>query len=77
MYKKSEKGVSKVVKKSMSQDDFVNVYKQCIVLRKDMIWMSSFKHQIYIMESNKITLTSYDDKRYYLDDGNNSLAYGH
>ena len=34
-------------------------------------------HNIYSIETNKISLSSCDNKRYQLDDGVSSLAYGH
>ena len=37
----------------------------------------SSKHQVNSYEINKISLSCYDDKRYILDDGSNSYAYGH
>ena len=33
-------------------------------------------HQVSSYEYNKISLSCYDDKRYILDDGITSLAYG-
>ena len=37
----------------------------------------SHLHEIYTEEVNKITLSAYDDKRYILDNGISSYAYGH
>ena len=37
----------------------------------------SINHKIYTYESNKISLSCYDDKRYTLSDGINTLPYGH
>ena len=37
----------------------------------------SEKHSIGSYLLNKISLSCYDDKRFILDDGINSLAYGH
>ena len=39
--------------------------------------IGSKKHKIYTQESNKIPLSCFDDKRYILDDGIHTLAYGH
>ena len=36
-----------------------------------------FNHRMYTFESNKISLSAFDDKRYILDDGINTLPYGH
>ena len=35
------------------------------------------KHTINTVELNKVSLSAYDDKRYLLDDGITSMAYGH
>ena len=35
------------------------------------------RHEIYSIKLNKIGLSPYDDKRYILDDGMNTFAYGH
>ena len=37
----------------------------------------SDKHHINSYEINKVSLSCFDDKRYLLNDGINSLAYGH
>ena len=34
-------------------------------------------HGIFTYQSNKISLSCFDDKRYILDDGINTLPYGH
>ena len=34
-------------------------------------------HRIGTYDINKISLSCFDDKRYVLDDGINTLAYGH
>lgn len=42
-----------------------------------MTQIRSFGHQLYNVELNKLGLSPFDDKRYLLDDGITSLAYGH
>ena len=37
----------------------------------------SEKHQLYSFEINKVSLGCFDDKRYVLNDGKSSYAYGH
>ena len=45
-------------------------------MRHKMKSIRSEYHQISSYEINKFSLSCYDDKRYILDDGITSLAYG-
>ena len=47
------------------------------VIRHDMRGIKSNNHNITTYEKNKISLSAFDDKRYILDDGINTLPYGH
>ena len=42
-----------------------------------MSMIRSKSHNVSTYEINKISLSFYDDKRYMLNDGINTLAYGH
>ena len=75
--KQSAKGVSKHVKKTLHHDKFKEVLKSKSPLRKLVTSITSDKHTVNITESNKIALSVFDDKRYYLSDGISSYAYGH
>ena len=72
------KGVKKqVVENSITHED----YKTCLrtgkeQLRKQNI-LRSYEHEVFTEEVNKIALSSIDDKRYILDDGIHTLAWGH
>ena len=72
------KGVKKqVVESSISHED----YKTCLrtgkeQLRKQNI-LRSYDHEVYTEEVNKIALSALDDKRYILNDGVHTLAWGH
>ena len=46
-------------------------------MRKLVKSITSDKHTLNITESNKIAVSAFDDKRYYLSDGMSSYAYGH
>ena len=56
------------MKKTLHHDKFKDVLKSKSPLRKLVT---------SITESNKIALSAFDDKRYYLSDGINSYAYEH
>ena len=72
------KGVKKqVVESSITHED----YKTCLrtgkeQLRKQHI-LRSYEHEVFTEEINKIALSSIDDKRYILNDGIHTLAWGH
>ena len=76
--KKTAKGIAKYVTK---RDIRHAHYKDCLFLKKrtmaTMKQLRSDKHEIYTVTINKIGLSPYDDKRYILEDGITTLAYGH
>jgi len=37
----------------------------------------SRNHEVHTVEMNKVCFSAFDDKRYVLDDGVTTLAYGH
>ena len=72
------KGVRKyVIKKNINHKN----YKDCLLNRKQMLHsMRTIKsecQQIGSYQLNKISLSCFDDKRYILEDGITSYAYGH
>jgi hypothetical protein len=75
--KKRAKGINKAVVKSMRHEE----YKNCILtnqtFNKSMYAFRSKLHNIYTIKMNKLALCPYDDKRYILNDGVKTLAYGH
>ena len=75
--KKSAKGVNTQVKREINHETFKHVLESAEILRKKMTRIASTKHEISLMTLNKIALTAYDDKRYYMENGIDSLAYGH
>ena len=72
------KGIKKqVVENSITHKD----YKTCLLtgkeqLRKQNI-IRSYEHEVYTEEVNKVALSAGDDKRYILEDGIHTLAWGH
>ena len=73
----SAKSVSKHVKKTLHHDKFKDALKSKSPLRRLVTSITSDKHNLYIREANKIALSAFDDKCYYLSDGIHSYAYGH
>ena len=58
-----------------------NEFKDIIINKKvagqKMKKITSKNHKMYTQENNKISLSSFDDKRYIIEDGITTLAYGH
>lgn len=75
--KKKCKGISmNVIKKNISHTDYLDcLFNETQHLRK-MTVISSYSHDIYTEEMNKVALDCSDDKRIVLDDKINTLAYG-
>ena len=82
-FKKSDvikaKGVKKhVVKKNVHHRDFLAVLK-----REKMNTVAKFNtfkstnHVLNTVEMTKLCLNAFDDKRFILEDGTNTLPYGH
>jgi len=72
------KGVKKsYIEKHVTHEIFLHTLqnKTCTVAR--FLNFRSRNHVIKTQEMNKICLSTYDDKRFLLWDGKNSLAYGH
>lgn len=79
LVKKKAKGIkNNVVQRGITFDDF----KSCLLDRnsnicKQQTTFKSKKHVIRTVTVNKIALNARDDKRVTLNDGVNTLAYGH
>ena len=73
------KGVKKsVAKTDLSHSDYQDVVSQR-VNTKDISQRGfrTFKHEIYTIEMKKVGLSAFDDKRFVLDGGIQTLAWGH
>ena len=46
-------------------------------MKHGVIQFRNFAHQIYTVQGKKVSLSAFDDKRYILEDGVETLAYGH
>ena len=72
------KGVkNSVIKKYLHHDLYYDVLVKKAKLHHSMNVLRSMKHEIFGQELNKVSLSAYDSKRYILDDGVNTRAYGH
>ena len=72
-----EKSIYKGHNFSIRNDEFMDVVFNKSVIRNIMKGIKSFGHRIYTYESNKTSLSAFDDKGYILDDGIHTLSYGH
>ena len=77
-----DKKTAKGVKKSTLKRDITHQsYLQCLLreqtLMATMTQIRSYDHRVFTIKINKIGLSPYDDKRYVLDNGRDTLAYGH
>ena len=70
------KGVSRAAMDFRHSNYLDVLTRQCIV-RKACVNIRSINYELFTVESNKIALNAFDDKRFYLPDGKSSLAYGH
>ena len=74
---KKAKGVKKnVIRKGISHQDYHDVLKESKILYHKMKTIRSDCHQLSSYKINKISLSPFDDKRYILNDGIKSYAYG-
>ena len=76
--KKTAKGIAKYVVKRFIKHEH---YKDCLLNREIKITrmnsIRSYDHQLYSITLNKIGLSPYDDKRFILPNGCDTLAHGH
>ena len=76
---KKVKGIKKnFVKKHVRHENFLHVLRNpTTVTTAKFRHFESKNHVVRTMEINKSCLSAFDDKRYILDDGVLTLAYGH
>ena len=75
---RTAKGIKKVViNNNIKHEDYKNVLLENRQIQHTMKTIRSSKHQLGSYEINKISLSCFDDKRYILINGKQSLAYGH
>ncbi len=75
--KKTLKGISKaVVKKDINNDNYLEVLKTNEPIKKEVVGIRSFNHQLFTVQQNKVALTSWYDKMCMID-GNNNVPFGY
>ena len=75
---KTCKGISKnVTKRDLEHEDYLSCLLNSTIEKHKIKTIRSDHHVVSSYEINKISLSCYDDKRYILDDGITSYAYGH
>jgi len=76
--KMTAKGIKKsYVKNHITHQMFLHTLRNKTCTIAKFLSFRSRNHTINTIQNTKICLSSYDDKRYLLMDGENSLAYGH
>ena len=76
--KKTAKGIKKcVVRKDLCHAAYRDVLLNETITRATMNLIRSELHKMYSITCNKLALSSFDDKRYVLDDKVNTRAHGH
>ena len=76
--KKTAKGIVRsVIKNHLKHSQYENILETGERMNSNMKMIRSFDHSIYTVNVTKVSLSAYDDKRYILDDGISSYAYGH
>ena len=77
-HKKTAKGIKKnTVKKTLTIENYKDALFNEENVYRTMNNIRSINHDLYCQEINKLALSSYDDKRYVLNDKINTLAYDH
>jgi hypothetical protein len=76
--KMTAKGIKRgFVSKHVRHNQFLETLRSKIATKAKFLHFRSTNHVIKTIEVEKLCLSAFDDKRYLLDDGVNSLAYGH
>jgi len=75
---KKAKDVKKCsLKRSITHRHYLNSLFNNSTYNTQMTTIRSYQHKLYTIEQNKKSLSSFDDKRYILNDGVSTIAHGH
>ncbi|CAG9822851.1 unnamed protein product [Phaedon cochleariae] len=66
-----------VVKKKITFDDYLDCLKNNKEKYEKQRNIQSHPHEVYSIEQTKIVLSTFDDKRYLIDDSTDTSPYGH
>ena len=72
-----EKNIHKGHDSNIRSNEFKDIIINKKVVGHKLKKITSKNHKMYTQENNKISLSSFDDKRYIVEDGMTNLAYGH
>ena len=75
--KLSAKGVSKAAQKMLSHQRYRDTLISGSLFKTENSRIASESHNLQTVTSTKTSLSAFDDKRYILDDGQQTLPYGH
>ena len=75
--KNNEKAYLKDINSYISNNEYNDTRFNRKILKHQMSGIRSKKHELVACISNKKSICCFDDKRYILSDGINTLPYGH
>ena len=75
-YKKCKGAAKNTVKRKIKYDDYNKVLETNEVIHRSFNTIRSKNHKIYSINTTKVSLNSYENKRYWTT-SLDSLAYGH
>ena len=75
--KLAAKGVSRFAQRNFKHDIYKTVLSTTNSIRTNNIRIGSTLHQLETISSSKISLSAFDDKRYILENGIETLPFGH
>ena len=76
-HKVTAKGIAKTAQKKISHEDYRGVLENQSTTMTSSRTIRSFNHNLYSISIKKRGLSSFDDKKWVLDDGISTLSYGH
>ena len=78
----TSKNTAKGIQQHFSKTNLKHeLYRKClmskIVTHAEYNSIRSFNHQLFTLHERKVALSGFNDKRYFLKDSHDTLAYGH